>query len=48
MAIIQAMNHFTALSSDLEATRRFYGELLGLEDQRGAALDFYRGRLAEL
>jgi hypothetical protein len=25
-----------------------YGELLGLEDQRGAALDFYRGRLAEL
>jgi catechol 2,3-dioxygenase-like lactoylglutathione lyase family enzyme len=32
MAIIQAMNHFTALSSDLDATRRFYGELLGLEE----------------
>jgi catechol 2,3-dioxygenase-like lactoylglutathione lyase family enzyme len=25
---IQGMNHFTVLTSDLEATRRFYGDLL--------------------
>ena len=30
MATIQAMNHFTALSDDLDATRKFYGEMLGL------------------
>jgi catechol 2,3-dioxygenase-like lactoylglutathione lyase family enzyme len=28
---IEAMNHFTALSHDLEATRRFYCELLGFK-----------------
>jgi catechol 2,3-dioxygenase-like lactoylglutathione lyase family enzyme len=32
MAIIQAMNHFTVLSDDLDKTRRFYGELMGLEE----------------
>jgi catechol 2,3-dioxygenase-like lactoylglutathione lyase family enzyme len=28
---IQGMNHFTVLSDDLEATREFYCDLLGLE-----------------
>jgi len=28
---VQAMNHFTVLSDDLEATRRFYCDLLGFE-----------------
>jgi len=28
---VQAMNHFTVLSDDLEATRKFYCDLLGLE-----------------
>lgn len=32
MAIIQAMNHFTVLTGDLDATRRFYGELMGLKE----------------
>ena len=28
---VQAMNHFTVLSDDLEATRKFYCDLLGFE-----------------
>jgi len=32
MAIIQAMNHFTVLSDDLDATRKFYGALMGLKE----------------
>lgn len=30
--MIHAMNHFTVLAAALEATRRFYVELLGLRD----------------
>ncbi|MCU0868713.1 MAG: VOC family protein [Burkholderiales bacterium] len=31
MAVV-GMNHFTVLTADLDATRRFYGDLLGLVD----------------
>lgn len=29
---IQGLNHFTVLTDDLEATRRFYADLLGLRE----------------
>lgn len=29
---IQGLNHFTVLTEDLEATRRFYAEVLGLTE----------------
>lgn len=37
---IRAMNHFTVLSADLEATRAFYCELLGLRVGPRPPLDF--------
>jgi len=40
MAIIQSMNHFTVLSSDLDATRKFYGELMGLVEGKRPAFRF--------
>ena len=40
MAIIQAMNHFTVLSGDLDATRKFYGELMGLGEGKRPAFRF--------
>ena len=35
---VQGMNHFTVLSDDLEATRKFYCDLLGFEDGAAAEL----------
>lgn len=40
MAVIQAMNHFTVLSDDLDATRKFYGYLLGLEEGKRPPFKF--------
>ena len=37
---IQAMNHFTVLAQDLEATKAFYIGLLGLKDGARPPLDF--------
>jgi len=35
---VAAMNHFTVLSDDLEATRRFYCDLFGFKVGWAAAL----------
>ncbi len=40
MAIIQAMNHFTVLSDDLDATRKFYGDMLGLKEGKRPPFKF--------
>ncbi|HZS83793.1 MAG TPA: VOC family protein [Stellaceae bacterium] len=37
---VQGMEHFTVLAEDLEATRAFYGELLGLEEGYRPPLGF--------
>lgn len=52
MAIV-GMNHFTVLASDLDATLRFYCDLLGLRSGARPAFDFpgawlYRGDTAVL
>jgi catechol 2,3-dioxygenase-like lactoylglutathione lyase family enzyme len=40
MAVIQAMNHFTALSTDLDATRKFYSDMLGLVEGKRPPFKF--------
>src|ERR1700676_2069251 len=37
---VQGMEHFTVLAEDLEATRKFYGDILGLEDGYRPPLGF--------
>jgi len=37
---VAGMNHFTILAHDLEATRRFYGEVLGFREGYRPPLDF--------
>ena len=40
MAAVQGMEHFTILAEDLDATREFYGAILGLEDGYRPPFDF--------
>ena len=37
---VQGMEHFTVLAEDLEATRKFYGDILGLEEGYRPPLGF--------
>ena len=37
---VQGMEHFTVLAEDLEATRTFYGDILGLEEGYRPPLGF--------
>ena len=37
---VQGMEHFTVLAEDLEATRQFYGDILGLEEGYRPPLGF--------
>lgn len=37
---LRALNHFTVMSADLDATRRFYCELLQMEEGPRPAMDF--------
>ena len=48
-ATIRAMNHFTVLSDDLDKTRKFYGDMLGLKEGkrppfRFPGIWFYAGK----
>jgi catechol 2,3-dioxygenase-like lactoylglutathione lyase family enzyme len=40
MAAVQGMEHFTVLAEDLDATREFYGAILGLEEGYRPPLGF--------
>jgi catechol 2,3-dioxygenase-like lactoylglutathione lyase family enzyme len=40
MAAVQGMEHFTILAEDLDATREFYGAILGLEAGYRPPFDF--------
>jgi catechol 2,3-dioxygenase-like lactoylglutathione lyase family enzyme len=40
MMAVQGMEHFTVLAEDLEATRKFYRDILGLEDGYRPPLGF--------